>query len=154
MSRPGFTVGASLEKGKLTLNNEGRYRDLLRRLKDGDYDVTIERQSIGNVAKKRGYYHAVVVEAFVEHWGVDHNDAHDLLKQHCNKKIVERVNKETGEAVEEVVAASTAGFTAEEWTLYIERCHRWAAMEWGFVVPDPDPEHALHKYEREQAAHP
>lgn len=145
MSRPGFQVAAEKKNGKLTLLNERRYRELSKRLPDGDYDILIEKHRKAGSAKQRGYYFAVVVEAFADHWGVEEDDAHELLKQHCNKKIVEVVNKDTGVVEEVTIGASTAGFTSEQWTLYIERCQRWGATDWGFVVPAPDPEHMFNK---------
>lgn len=143
--RPGFTIAAEKKNGKLTLLNERRYRELSKRLPDGDYDILIEKHRKAGSAKQRGYYFGVVVEAFADHWGVEADDAHELLKQHCNKKIVEVVNKETGVVEEVTIGASTAGFTSEQWTLYIERCQRWGATDWGFVVPAPDPEHMFNK---------
>lgn len=134
-----FTLSATVTGGKLSLDNERRYRELAKGLPDGRYDVTIEKHSKLGV-QQRKYYFAVIVPAFADHWGVDEDDAHELIKQNCNKKTIEIVNKQTGEVEEKVIAGSTAGFTTDQWALLIERCHRWGATDFGFVIPDPDKE--------------
>lgn len=156
MSRPGFIVDGTIVEydgqKRLEFDNPAKYRVLLGRLKCDRVTVTIEKEAKAGSAKQRGYYFAVIVPAFAEYWGVDDDDAHDLLKANCNKKTIEVVNKQTGEVEEQTVAGSTAGFTAEQWTLYIDRCQRWGATDFGFVVPEADKEHTLHRYERETAA--
>lgn len=139
MKLPAVTISAE-KKGKAFTLDRDRLKQLIARLSDGKYSVTIERWVANRSLKQNAYYHAVIVELLADYWGLEHDDAHELIKQHCNQKIVEVVNKETGEVDEQAIGASTAKLTKEEWTLFIERCQRWAAMEFGVVIPDPDPE--------------
>jgi len=127
------------KKGETFAIDRQRMARLIETLPDGKYEVSIEKASKLGV-QQRKYYFAVVVRAFSEYWGVDRDDAHALLKEHQNQKVIEIVDKQSGEVVEEVVAGSTAGFTTEQWTEYIEKCQRWGATDFGFVVPDPDKE--------------
>lgn len=140
---------ARKQNGKLELLDEARYRRLLARLPDDDYDVTLEKHRKAGSAKQRGYYHAVIVDILADYWGVEHDDAHELIRQNCNKKIVEVVNKETGEVEEVAIGASTAGMNVEQWNLFIERCQRWAAMEFHVVIPNPDPEWMFNAKEKD-----
>jgi hypothetical protein len=58
---------------------------------------------------------------------------------------VEVVNKLTGEVDETTIAGSTAGFTTDQWSAFIERCQRWGATDFGFVIPEPDKEWMFNK---------
>jgi len=138
-NRPGFTLRAT-KTGDETIFDRERFKQLWRRLRDGEYDLTVEKHVDSRTAKQNAYYHAVVVDMLADYWGVDHDDAHELIKLHCNKKTVNVVDKDTGEVDEVTIGASTANLNKEEWSLFIERCQRWAAMEFHVVLPDPDPE--------------
>lgn len=138
MSRHNFAVRATKTANGFEVDRD-RFRKLAQALPDGAYLINVEKESRLGV-QQRKYYFAVIVATFAEYWGVDDDDAHDLLKLHCNTKVVEVTNKQTGEVSEEKIGASTAGFTTEQWSLYIERCQRWAATDFGVVIPDPDPE--------------
>lgn len=148
MSRSGFQLPAIKAAGEWAFNKQ-RFQELANELSDGDYLFVVERAKKKGSARQRGYYFAVIVRGFAEYWGVDDDDAHELIKQHCNTKVVEVVNKQTGESEEQTIGASTAGMTVEQWKAFIDRCHVWAATEFGFVIPDADPEYVLHRYERE-----
>jgi hypothetical protein len=139
MSGPGFAVRATKEDGRWVMD-KARWRKLCDALKEGQYVITVERYVANRSLKQNAYYHAVIVELLADYWGLEHDDAHELIKLHCNSKTVEVVNKETGEVEETTIARSTASLNKEEWGLFIERCQRWAAMEFGVVIPDPDPE--------------
>lgn len=147
MSRPGFSIRATKANGKLSLADEDRYRALAKRLPDGEYDVVIEKHVESRTLKQNAYFHAVIVDELAEYWGVDHDDAHELIKQHCNPKIVSVINKETGEVDEQTIAGSTAKLKKDEWGPFIERCQRWAAEKFNVVLPDPNPEWMFEKNE-------
>lgn len=144
MSRPEFQIPVRKEKGEFAWPRQ-RFQELAARLADGDYLLSLEKFPKRGSGKQRRYYFAVVVRELGEYWGVDDDTAHELIKLHCNKQIVEVVNKQTGQSEEQVIGGSTAGFTTEQWTAYIARCHEWAATEFGFVIPDPDPEWMFNK---------
>lgn len=127
--------------------DRARLARLIEQLKDGVYELSIERYLGTRSKKANAYYWAVVVKSLADDWGLDPADAHELIKQHCNSKTVEVLNKQTGEMEETVIAASTAGLNKQEWAEFIERCQRWAAEDFHVVIPDPDPEYALHQYE-------
>lgn len=139
MSRPGFSLPAKKEGSEWTFDKQ-RFKTLAAQLKDGPYTLIVERFVDGRSNKQNAYYHAVVVELLADYWGLDHEDAHELIKLHCNPKVVEVVNKDTGETEEQTIPGSTAKLNREEWSLFIERCQRWAATEFNVVIPDPDPE--------------
>lgn len=153
MSRPGFTIGMTWDREhkKTTLDSEARYRALMERLKSGRYTVTIEKEVQQRSNQQNKYFHAVIVPMLAEYWGLDpemkedFEEAKALIKLHCNAKTVEMVNHETGETKEVTIGGSTSALDKEEWGLFIERCQRWAAMEFGVVIPNPDPEWMFNK---------
>lgn len=138
MTRPVISLPLEKKDGKVEVDRP-RFARLLEQLKDGKYEVNVEKVGKPGV-QQRKYYFAVIVPAFAEYWGVDEDDTHDLLKLHQNKKVIEVTNKQTGEVEEQTVAGSTAGFTTEQWSQFIERCQRWGATDFGFVVPEADKE--------------
>lgn len=135
MSRPGFSVGAELKGGKLTLDNEQKYRGLVQRLRDGRYTVTIEKETHNRSLAQNRYYQGVVVERFAEYTGDRHDDAHEILKLHCNPKIL--IDFSTKREV--VIGGSTAELNVEEFSAYCTRCQQWIAEHCdGLYVPDPN----------------
>lgn len=137
--QPGFTLPAKKERGKWAFDQE-QFKRLGAKLADGDYVFSVSRFVAKRSLKANAYYHGVIVEILADYWGLEHDDAHELIKQHCNNKVVEVVNKDTGEVEEKTIGVSTASLDKEAWTLFIERCQRWAAIEFNVVIPDPDPE--------------
>lgn len=143
MTRAGFSLPAEKTWSDFIVDRTRMMR-LINDLPAGKYTLTVERMARRGV-QQRKYYFAVVVKAFSEYWGTDDEDTHELLKEHCNSKTVELVDKHTGEVIEKTFGGSTAGFNTQQWTDYIERCQRWGATEFGFVIPDPDPEWTFNK---------
>ncbi len=85
------------------------------------------------------FWHAVVVEAFADHCGEDHDEMHEVLKAEVNSKTHAIYDRNTGEFIKEVVVAqSTANLTTVEFNELIERAQRLGASM-GIVIPDPDP---------------
>lgn len=139
MNQPSISLPLEKKDGKVDVDRT-LFSQRLQQLRDGRYELTVTRWIDNRSHKQNAFYHAVVVELLADYWGLDHDDAHELIKLHCNKKIVEVVNKDTGEVEEQSIGASTAGLNKEAWSLFIERCQRWAATEFDVVIPDPDPE--------------
>lgn len=137
MSRPGFSIGSELkdEKGRkrLDLDSEQRYRDLIRRLTPGRYTVTIEKETYNRSLAQNRYYQGVIVERFAEFTGDTHEDAHEILKLHCNAKVI--IDRTSG--VEYTIGGSTAELNVEEFSSFCIRCQQWIAEHCdGLYIPD------------------
>lgn len=135
-----------------------RLQRYLQTLPDGRYEIAVTRYVETRSNAQNRYYHGVIVKGLAEYWGLDHDDAHELIKWHCNPKTLSVVNQQTGEVEEKTIGGSTARLNKEEWSEFIERCHRWAAENFDFVIADPDPEYMFNKQEerphvREQQHH-
>lgn len=141
-SRPGFTVPAELKDGKLDLDR-ARMATLLGRLKDGKYEIRVERWVSSRSQKQNRAYWACIVAPISEHTGYEPDEVHELLKRFCNPKTVEMVNKDTGETEEVTLGASTAGMNVEEFNLFFKRCQQFAAEKLDCYCPDPNEEYAF-----------
>jgi len=131
---PGFTAAVFIQGGQLFLRNFVGFQDLVRRMRDGDYELTLAAHVETRSDKLNKYYHGIVVAAVADYTGYDHADAHELLKLKCNPKII--INHATGE--EETIGGSTVLPTAE-FQAYCERCKWWAAEHCdGLYIPDPN----------------
>lgn len=142
MTQPCISLPLEKKGGKVQIDRP-RFARLLEMLADGRYEVLVERWSETRSQQQNRYYHGVVVELLADYWGLDHDDAHELIKLHCNPKIITVLNKESGELQEETIGASTAKLSKENWSKFIERCQRWAAEEFNVVIPDPNQEYAF-----------
>lgn len=144
MSRPGFSLPAELKDGKLGLDR-GRMARLLSRLKDGKYEITIEKWTSSRSAKQNRAYWACIVAPISEHTGYQPDEVHELLKHYCNPKTVEVVNRATGEVEEVTLGGSTAGMNVEEFNLFFARCQQFAAEKLDTICPDPNEEYAFNE---------
>jgi hypothetical protein len=144
MKHPNISLPFEKRDGKVHIDR-GLFAQRLQQLRDGAYEVVVTRYVANRSLRQNAFYHAVVVEILADYWGLDHDEAHELIKQHCNSKVVEVVNKETGEVEEHTIAASTASLDKEQWAQFIERCQRWAAEQFDVVIPDPDPEYMFNR---------
>lgn len=138
--RPGFTIAADLKDGKLVLDRERMARKLAL-LKDGKYEITVERWVATRSAKQNRAYWPCIVEPCSESSGYHPDEVHEILKRFCNPKTVEMVNRETGEVTEVIIGGSTAALNVEEFSNYFKRCQQFAAETWNCYCPDPNEEH-------------
>lgn len=145
MSRPGFTLSATVEKGKLTLDNERRYRELLKRLRDGRYTIVIERETKGRSRQANRYLWGCCYALLSEHTGYTPDELHAHFKREFLGVQTKRIllQDEAGEVKQESeipVEPTTTTLDTQAFTVFIENVRRVAA-EIGCVIPDPDPEH-------------
>src|SRR3990167_10317170 len=98
---PSFTLSAAVKDGRLTFDHE-RLARLVRRLKDGKYDLIVERHVNSRGLRQHRAYWPCIVKPCSDSSGYEPDEVHEILKRFCNPKTVEIVNKATGE-VEEVI---------------------------------------------------
>lgn len=139
------SLPATVTDGRLDLDRE-RLQRLLDRLKDGKYELTLERWVSSRSAKQNRAYWACIVAPISEHTGYQPDEVHELLKHYCNPKTVEVVNKATGEVDEVTIGGSTAGMNVEEFNLYFARCQQFAAETLDTICPDPNEEYAFSEH--------
>lgn len=142
--RPGFTMPFKKQGGTVTID-KGRFRRLLQRLDDGEYDITVERHVNSRSKKANAAYWACIVNPISEHTGYEADEVHELLKRFCNPKVIEVTDKDTGVVEEVTIGASTAAMNVEEFNLFFKRCQQFAAEKLDCYCPDPDPEYMFNR---------
>ena len=136
MSFEFLQAGGTVKGGKLEVDDQASFRRAMSRFGDGPVTVRIERARERRSAAQNRYWHGVVVDAFAEHCGNDHDDMHEILKMEINSKVVEFTDPATGEVKEMRVGMSTANLTTKAFAELIERAQRLGATM-GIYIPNP-----------------
>jgi hypothetical protein len=142
--RPVIYLPLEKKDGKVEIDRL-RFAKLLEQLKDGKYDLTIERWVRSRSGKQNRAYWACIVGPISEHTGYEADEVHELLKFYCNPKTIEVLNPRTGVVEEVTVGGSTAAMNIEDFNLYFARCQQFAAEKLDCECPDPNEEHAFNK---------
>lgn len=137
--RPGFSLSADVKDGTLKID-DARLARLVARLKDGKYELSLERWVATRSAKQNRAYWPCIVKPCSESSGYEPDEVHDILKRFCNPKTVEILNRETGEVQEVIIGGSTTTLDVEEFSNYFRRCQQFAAETWDCYCPDPSEE--------------
>lgn len=120
------THTATIEDGKLTFDNEKRYRLMTGRLKDGKYVVEIKGET--RSAQANRHYWAML-KVLGNEIGYTSEEMHVLMKVECEAKAIEvDVNGQR------IIERTTRTMTTKEFYEYKERVFRWAS-ENGYYVP-------------------
>lgn len=143
MSRPGFSLPAVKDGDAVTFDRD-RFRELWRRLKDGEYDITVEKRTKQRSRKANAYLWGCVYKLLSEHTGYTPDELHAWAKQEFLGVQTKRIllQDEAGEVKREAnipIDPTTTIMDTHDFTIFIESI-RQAAAEIGCVIPDPDPE--------------
>lgn len=124
--------------GRLELRNKRQFGERLRRMRDGEVIVTIQRARATRSIQQSRWYWGVIVDLLSEHTGFSPEEMHDVLKaKFLPKKLA--VTDGNGEIQGEfVIGGSTTKLNKLEFGEYCERIRQWAAEELDVVIPDPD----------------
>ena len=104
----------------------------LRKIKDGTLlEVVIRRRQKTRTNPQNAYYHGVVVEMLSEHLGYEHDEMHEIIKSkflmyYDHNNLPHR--------------KSSAGLSTVEMEDLLEKCRRWAAVDFGVNIPLPNEE--------------
>lgn len=100
--------------------------------------VRIERIQPRRSLQQLRWYWGVIVQAISDHTGYTPDEVHELLKaKFIPKKMA--VCDGNGEIKDElVIGGSTSKLTTEAMAEYCDDIRRWAAMDLGVVIPDPE----------------
>jgi hypothetical protein len=128
----------SIRKGRLDLRNRKAFNASLKRMRDGEVLVTVEKIKAARSQQQSRWYWGVIVELLSEHTGYSPDEIHEVLKaKFLPKKLA--VSDGNGEIVDEfVIGGSSARLDKNEFSEFCESIRRWAAEDLGVVIPDPD----------------
>lgn len=132
------TVTGYVRKGRLEIRNRRGMSEQLKRMRDGEVLITIERKHATRSVQANRYYWGVVVQLLSEHTGYQPEEIHEVLKAKFIPKTLS-LAKDNGEIVAElVIGGTTTSMNKLEFGDYISRIRQWAMDELDVVIPNPD----------------
>ncbi len=131
------TTGA-VKKGRLEVRNRRRFSQSLRRMRDGEVLITVERIKAARSQPQNRYYWGVVVELLSEHTGYTPDEIHDVLKAKFIPKKLALADGNGEVKGEFVIGGTTTKLDKVAFGEYVESIRRWAAEDLHVVIPDPD----------------
>lgn len=141
-----YQTGASIEDGKLVLDDSYTFKTAMWRFRNGRVTLTVEQGKDRRSAAANRFYWGVVIKLIAEETGQDPQDIHDDLRDRFLRKTILYTDKSTGLIHEREFARGSSGLTVNEFYTFVEQARLFAAEFFGMRIPDPDPE-----YHRERA---
>jgi hypothetical protein len=129
-----IVMRASLERGTLILADRDGLREQLRRRKDGELVVTIQRREQPRSVLQGRWYWSCILPALASYTGYDVDELHEYCKQRFNPRQVVITNRRG-----RIIGQSTTLLSKLTFGEYCEKIRRWAAADLGVIIPDPDP---------------
>ena len=117
-----------IEQGKVIYNNPTRYLAQVHSLEGKRIECVLRQEKSKRSNQQNNYYFGVVCKVLGDYFGYDTEEMHDALKYKFLRK---------GAADLETVQSTTKMNTAE-FEEYLEKIRRWAATDYGVVVPLPN----------------
>lgn len=137
---PKFQV--QVKKGIVTILNLEKYREYVKSLKDGYYEIVLRRPKKIRSLQQNAYFHGVVVKLMSDETGTDFFEMKDLLKSIFLKKTVVFMGK-TYEVVQHSADLDTIDFNN-----FVKKIQQFGA-EFNINIPDPN-EVDLQNYQKEE----
>ena len=128
----------SVKRGRLEIRNRKTFAAALKRMRDGEVRVTVERTRAARSDQQNRWYWGVIVDLLSEHTGFTPDEMHEVLKAKFMPKRL-AVTDGNGEIKGEfVIGGTTTKLDKVAFGEYCEAIRTWAAEELGVVIPDPD----------------
>ncbi len=119
-----------IEKGKVILDNPNRYLVQIARLEGQRIESVLRKQKAERSNQQNNYYWGVVIEILGGYTGYTAEEMHEALKE----KFLSAIPDEHGlRKIKSTTKLSTAEFTD-----YLDKIKRWAVIELGCYIPDPN----------------
>lgn len=131
-----FVVIAEARKGALSYDKR-TFQRLAAQLRDGHYELYVQRLRAARSQPQNRYYWGVVVAALADHTGYTPDELHEVLKQKFLPKALALLDGNGEVKGEFVMGGSTRTLKTDEFMDYLARVRRFAAEELGVDTPDP-----------------
>lgn len=124
--------------GKLTIRNQAAFKQRLRRAKDGEVVVTVERKQSRRSLAQNAYLWGVVYQLLSDHTGYTVEELHEWAKMKFIPKHVALADA-NGEVKDDlVIGGSTAKLNKVQFGEYVENIRQFAVNELDCIIPDPE----------------
>lgn len=120
-----------LENGKVTFLDLDIYKNYIKRLKNGYYEVVLRRPKKIRSLEQNAYFHGVAVQILSEELGIDFEDMKDLLKTQFLRKTI-LLRGKPFEIVQHSSELDTIDFNK-----FVKDIQRFAAGL-NIIIPDPE----------------
>jgi len=121
---------AKVEKQKLKLYNPEQFRDFIISLDGKEIELTLGKKKENRTLNQNDLMWAINTLISNE-TGFEKDETHEYLKTRFAPK-----KKITVKGQETIIPKGTSQFTKDEFSEYIERIKRFAAIELGIVIPE------------------
>lgn len=119
-----------VEKQKLQLQDHDEFKALIVSLDGKDIELTLRKKKENRTLNQNDLLWAINT-LIANELGWEKDDLHEFFKEKFSPK-----KKITVKGVETIIPKGTSQFTKDEFSEYIERIKRFAAIELGIVIPD------------------
>lgn len=127
---------AEIRCGKLRLRRSDLLAAQCRSLRDGEYELRIERRKATRSLQSNRFYWGVVIKALADYTGYSPNEVHEICKAKFLPKQAAICDR-NGVVVDElVIGGSTAKLDPGEFTDYIEAIVTWAVQTLDMSFPE------------------
>lgn len=117
-----------VKDGFITYDNTDRVIRFVRTLEGKRIDITFREHKSKRSTNQNNYYFGVVCKILGDYFGYTEDEMHEALKIHFLSKG----------ACDVPTVGSTAKMNTAEFEDYLTKIKRWAASEYGVVIPDPN----------------
>lgn len=116
-----------INAGRLRLPSSEVFARQIRNLRDGDYEMRLERKKATRSHQQNRLYWGVILRALSEHTGYSPDELHEICKAKFLPKRL-AVADGNGEIVGEfVIGGSTTKLSTQEFTDYLDAVSAWGA---------------------------
>ncbi len=121
-----------IENQRLKLQDPDSFKSLIISLDGKEVELTLGKKKDNRTLDQNALLWAINT-LIANELGWEKEDLHAYLKERFAPK-----RKITVKGTETIIPKGTSQFTKEEFSEYIERIKRFAAIEMGIVIPDSD----------------
>lgn len=126
-----------VREGRWKVLHANLFADQASRLRDGLYELRVERKRATRSVDQNAWYWACVVGLVAEHTGYTPDEIHEIYKAKFIPKRLAVANGNGEIKGEFVIGGTTTSLTTVEFSEYCEAIRQWAAQELEVVIPDP-----------------
>lgn len=119
--------------GLLCMENADEYQAYLSTLEGREVAVVVTRWTRTTSNPQYAYYYGVVLKLLSDHTGFTRDEMDDILK---DMFLYEYATLPSGQLIRKKISKTVV--TTKEFAEFIEEVKRWASIELGVVIPDPD----------------
>ena len=133
-TRPSFSIGCTIQSGRVELDSEAQYRSLVRNMPEGRYTIKVEKYVPQRSLDQNAYLHAGPLPVLKREFGYDSTE--ELKRDLMGECWGWTTSPITGRQIP--MREHTSDMDVQEFSHFIDWLIPWAMVKWGIVLPLPD----------------